>query len=83
MILLWLILIPLVGGAISLLASRWNVQASRWIALSAASLGLVVTAGLWFGVRAAGAPVPGSRWMYEWDQAWIPQLGIRFHLAMV
>jgi NADH-quinone oxidoreductase subunit M len=78
MILLWLILIPLIGGALSLLVARNNAQASRWIALATASLGLVLTASLWVG----GAPVPGSRWMYEWDQAWIPELGIRFHLAM-
>ena len=78
MILLWLILIPLIGGALSLLVARNNAQASRWIALATASLGLVLTASLWVG----GAPVSGSRWMYEWDQAWIPQLGIRFHLAM-
>src|ERR1700733_13148258 len=78
MILLWLILIPLIGGALSLLVARSNAQASRWIALAATGIGLVLTASLWFG----GAAVPGSRWMYEWDQAWIPQLGIRFHLAM-
>src|SRR5580658_1303626 len=78
MILLWLILIPLIGGALSLLVARNNAQASRWIALATASLGLVLTASLWVG----GAPVPGSRWMYEWDQAWIPELGIRFHLAL-
>lgn len=82
MILLWLILIPLIGGGLSLLAARWNPQASRWIALAAAAIDLVLTASLWFGAPASTAAASGSRWMYEWDQTWIPQLGIRFHLAM-
>src|SRR4051794_40285681 len=30
----------------------------------------------------ARAPIRESRWLYTWNQDWIPQLGIRFHLAM-
>jgi NADH-quinone oxidoreductase subunit M len=77
MILLWLIIIPLIGGIVSLLAARRSVQASRWIAIAVAAIDLALTTGLWIG-----APASGSRWLYEWDQAWIPQFGIRFHLAM-
>jgi NADH-quinone oxidoreductase subunit M len=78
MILLWLIIIPLLGGILSLLAARWSVQAARWIAIVGTAAALAITVLLWIG----GAPASGSRWLYEWDQAWIPPLGIRFHLAM-
>jgi NADH-quinone oxidoreductase subunit M len=77
MILLWLIIIPLLGGILSLLVARWSVQAARWIAIVATGAALAVTVSLWIG-----GPASGSRWLYEWDQAWIPQFGIRFHLAM-
>jgi NADH-quinone oxidoreductase subunit M len=77
MILLWLIIIPLIGGIVSLLAAQRSVQASRWIAIAVAAIDLALTTGLWIGALASG-----SRWLYEWDQAWIPQFGIRFHLAM-
>src|SRR5438477_1620842 len=77
MILLWLILIPLAGGIVSLLAARKSAQASRWIAVAVTGIDLLLTAGLWIG-----APDSRSRWLYEWDQPWISQFGIRFHLAM-
>ena len=77
MILLWLIIIPLLGGILSLLAARWSGQAARWIAIVATGAALTITVILWIVSSASG-----SRWCYEWDQAWIPQLGIRFHLAM-
>lgn len=82
MILLWLILIPLAGGVLSMSAARRSARASRWIALAATGIDLALTAGLWIGARGTGVAVSGSRWMYEWDHAWIPQLGIRLHLAM-
>jgi NADH-quinone oxidoreductase subunit M len=77
MILLWLILIPLIGGVLSLLVAKRSNQAVRWIAIVSLGLDLVLTIGLWNGASGSGSP-----WLYEWDQAWIPQLGIRFHLAM-
>jgi NADH-quinone oxidoreductase subunit M len=77
MILLWLIIIPLIGGILSLLAGRRSAQTARWIAIVALGIDLALTIALW-----SGASGSGSRWLYEWDQAWIPQLGIRFHLAM-
>jgi NADH-quinone oxidoreductase subunit M len=75
MILLWLILIPLIGGIVSLLASRRNANASRWVALVAISLDLLLTLTLWAGE-------PRQRWLREFDHSWIPQFGIRFHLAV-
>jgi NADH-quinone oxidoreductase subunit M len=77
MILLWLIVILLAGGLVSLLAARRNPQAARWIAVATTGIDLALTAGLWMN-----APASRSRWLYAWDQTWIPQFGIRFHLAM-
>lgn len=77
MILLWLILIPLIGGVVSLLLSRTHPKYSRWAALIATVVDLLLTIALW-----AGAPTHQSRWLYEFNQEWMPQLGIRFHLAM-
>jgi NADH-quinone oxidoreductase subunit M len=75
-ILLWLILIPLIGGVISLVLPP-RLQYSRRIALAATVIDLALTVALWMG-----APVGQSRWLYVFNQDWIPQLGIRFHLAL-
>lgn len=75
MILLWLILIPLIGGVLSLLTARRNAILPRWIALIAISLDLLLTLALW-------STRPHSRWWSEFNSDWIPQLGIRFHLAL-
>src|SRR3954453_1618385 len=77
MTLLCLILIPLLGGILSFLVAHWSARAARWIALGATMAALAVTVSLWIGAQASG-----SRWLYEWNQAWMPQFGIRFHLAM-
>ncbi len=77
MILLWLIVILLAGGIVSLVTGRRNPQAARWVALVTTAFELALTAGLWMN-----APASSSHWLYEYDQTWIPQFGIRFHLAM-
>ena len=61
MILLWLIVIPLVGGVISLLAARRSVQASRWIAIATTGTSLALTAGLWISAPEIGATPSRSR----------------------
>jgi NADH-quinone oxidoreductase subunit M len=71
MILLWLVSI------LSLLAARRSIQASRWVAIAALAIDLLLTVVLWIE-----APAVRSSWLYQWDQPWIPQFGIRFHLAM-
>lgn len=75
MILLLLIVIPLAGGFLSLLIARKNANASRWIALVAIGIDLLLTATLW-------ASIPRTRWWLEFDHDWIPQFGIRIHLAV-
>src|SRR5271170_3007996 len=82
MILLLLILIPLAGGILSLLVARRSVRATRWIALASTGIDLLLTVSLWTGASGIGVPGSRSSWLYEWDHAWIPQFGIRLHLAM-
>ncbi|MFL6447919.1 MAG: NuoM family protein [Bryobacteraceae bacterium] len=77
MTLLCLILIPLLGGILSLIVARWSSRAARWVAIAATGTALAVTVSLWVASANSASP-----WLYEWDQAWIPQFGIRFHLAM-
>jgi NADH-quinone oxidoreductase subunit M len=75
MVLLWLILILLIGGALCLLSGQKRPQSSRWIAVVVLSLDLLVTSTLWTGTS-------GVRWWYDFDRSWIPAFGIHFHLAL-
>ncbi len=81
MILLWLIIIPLLGGLAAWLSDRENSTQPRWIALSALAFDLVLVLLLWNAHAAAVSLAPGS-WLVEMQRAWIPQLGISFHLAL-
>jgi NADH-quinone oxidoreductase subunit M len=78
MILVWLIAILLVAGVLSAIAARWNATACRWIALAAVLVDLAATLGMWARNTGAGA----GAWLAEADWAWLPQFGIRFHLAL-
>jgi NADH-quinone oxidoreductase subunit M len=78
MILLWLILIPLIAGVLAWTVARWSASATRWIALIAVLIDFVLALSLWIGNFHAGL----HTWFAQADWAWIPQFGIRFHLAL-
>jgi NADH-quinone oxidoreductase subunit M len=81
MILFILILILLFGGVSSWMVARRNVPAARWIAVASVGVDLVVTIGVW--IANAGGSQPGAgRWLKECNLGWIPQFGIRLHLAL-
>jgi NADH-quinone oxidoreductase subunit M len=82
MILLWLILIPLIAGALAWLVARWSEVAARWISLVATVLGFLMTLGLWRQYSGEVHLSSTGKWLIEADWIWIPQLGIHFHLAM-
>lgn len=93
MTLVWLILIPFIGGLLCWQAERFGEMPPRWIALAAMMLELLVTLGLWWygdyqlpAVGLAGDNVSGaagaSSWAMEWRVAWIPRFGIDIHLAL-
>ena len=78
MILPCLILIPLLAGVLAWAAARWNASAPRWIALIAVLADFILTLSLWISNSHAGF----AAWFAQTDWAWIPQFGIRFHLAL-
>ncbi|MGH9327335.1 MAG: NADH-quinone oxidoreductase subunit M [Terriglobia bacterium] len=82
MILLWLIVILLVAGVLAWLAAHWSPLAARWISLVGVSIDFVIGLVLWtrFGSEMHLARHTG--WVEQVDWSWVPQLGIRFHLAL-
>ncbi|MGM8851899.1 NADH-quinone oxidoreductase subunit M [Salinicola halophyticus] len=83
MTLVWLILIPFIGGLLCWQAERFGDQAPRWIALGTMLLELLLVLGLWIGsdfsLPAEGAT---AAWTLEWQADWIPRFGIQVHLAI-
>jgi NADH-quinone oxidoreductase subunit M len=80
MILVWLIVIPLATGLLAWILARWSEPAARWVSLLATLACFILTLGLWR--QAGSSAATGVRWSAEVNAAWIPQLGIRFHLAL-
>lgn len=81
MILIWLLGILLFGGILAWAAGRVHPLAARWISLLALLADLAITVYLWVshaGIQFTG----GQNWFEQANWQWIPELGIRFHLAM-
>ena len=81
MILLSLILILIIGGIVSWLVSRRNPTSARWIAVVSVGVDFAVMIGIWL-THAVAPPPDSGRWLVESNSAWIPQFGIRLHLAV-
>ena len=68
MTLVWLILIPFIGGLLCWQAERFGDQAPRWIALGTMLLELAMVLGLWvgsdFSLPAEGAAI-SSPWIAQ------------------
>lgn len=82
MILVWLILIPFIGGLLCWQSERWSQRLPRWIALSTTLFVLVVSVVLWLGGDFTLPVADGTQWLLEWRVPWIPRFGIEIHLAM-
>lgn len=81
MILLAIVVILVGGGLLAWLAARWHPMASRVISLVAILADLALT--LCLAVQNFGASSSGmNTWLAQVDWAWIPELGIHFHLAI-
>lgn len=80
MILFWLILIPLIGGALAWGVEKWNVLFTRCLALLSMVLTFSMVLYLWlrFGMLA----LTRDSWYLHLRLSWIPSLGISFHLAV-
>jgi NADH-quinone oxidoreductase subunit M len=81
MILLWMIIVPFAGGLIAWGFERKNSSWPRWISLVSLISVFILTLKLW---SESGNRLQGSQglWFAELNLTWIPQLGIRFHLAI-
>jgi len=82
MILFGFVLIPLAAGLAAWFVSRRNETFARWISLAAGGALFGIALRLWLQTAApgAGSVGPGS-WIAVFDRPWIPQFGIRLHLA--
>ena len=88
MTLVWLILIPLIGGLLSWRSDRYSRNAPRWIALASMSIALGLSLWVWvtkdFSYTGAGfsAASGAPHWTMEFRAAWIPAFGASFHLGL-
>ena len=88
MTLVWLILIPLLGGVLSWRGERYSHTAPRWIALATMSIALCLSVWLWVGkdytFSGAGFGAAGAQahWTIEFRAGWIPAIGASFHLGL-
>lgn len=82
MILVWLILLPLIGGLVAGLVARRSQAACRLISLFATALGLLLSVRLWVQNYAQVSLWQQRNWLVEFNRPWIAGFGIHFHLAM-
>jgi NADH-quinone oxidoreductase subunit M len=87
MTLLYLILIPLLGGVLAWIAARRSATAARWISLVALALDavLLLNVSRYYMLVVAADSFAGSPhhpWILTFHHAWIPQLGISLSFAM-
>jgi NADH-quinone oxidoreductase subunit M len=81
MILVWLLIIPLLGGLIAWHLDRGESDWPRWVSLVSLFADLILALSLWSG-NYRGLAGHTGQWFAELNIRWIPQLGINFHLAM-
>jgi NADH-quinone oxidoreductase subunit M len=72
MTLVLLVAIPIAGGLLAWAASGRHAVV-RWISLVTLGVDLVLALSLWSS--------SGGRWLAEVSWPWIPEFGVRFHLA--
>lgn len=83
MILLWLILIPFVGGLLCWQSERFGLNVPRWVALISMSLVLALSCWLWLqGDYTLAGAAGHNGWQEEFQAPWIPRFGISFHLGL-
>ncbi|WP_292999298.1 NADH-quinone oxidoreductase subunit M [Nevskia sp.] len=84
MILVWLLLIPFVGGLLCWQGERFGRGFPRWVALGTMMAVLGITVWLWITGDYSLTLLNGQspRWVEEFQTSWIPRLGISFHLAL-
>lgn len=82
MTLIWLVLLPLIGGLTAWYAGRRNAAVARWVSLAALAAGFMLVSMVWADNYSAMQFQKQGLWFVEFHHEWIPRLGISFHLAM-
>jgi NADH-quinone oxidoreductase subunit M len=78
MSLLWLLLVPAVGGVLAWAAGSRHPDWPRWVALGVLGIDLVIALMLLGPALSSGQ----GAWIASLDRPWIPQLGISFELDL-
>lgn len=82
MILIWLILIPIIGGLLAWLLGKATPVAARWTSLLAMILDLILVVVVWIQHPASMSLTGQGNWLIQFHAHWIPQYGINFYFAM-
>lgn len=83
MILVWLILIPFIGGLLCWQSERFGRNVPRWIALISMMVVLALACFLWVeGNYTLAGVATQPQWQEEFRADWIPRFGITFHLGL-
>jgi NADH-quinone oxidoreductase subunit M len=82
MILVWLILLPVIGGFFAWYFDGCNDAKARWISVLSLGAGFILTLTVWFMYESGADFYGNGPWIIEFERAWIPYFGIRFHLAL-
>jgi NADH-quinone oxidoreductase subunit M len=82
MILAWFIIILMAGGLLAWLLSRINEKLGRIVSLAAVGINFLLILPYWFSVSQKVDFTGGEYWIESVNTFWIPEFGIRFHLAM-
>jgi NADH-quinone oxidoreductase subunit M len=82
MTLLWILILPLLGGLLAWLSGGTGKHLPRWISLLTLTIVSVLTLQIWYHYYNEIELFTGQAWLIEFERAWIPQLGISFYLAL-
>ncbi|MBW3731710.1 NADH-quinone oxidoreductase subunit M [Aeromonas dhakensis] len=83
MTLLWILLIPFIGGLLCWQTERFGEYFVRWVALLSMSACLLLACAIWWsGDFTLSAQGGVSAWVAELQLPWIPRFGISLHLAV-
>jgi NADH-quinone oxidoreductase subunit M len=78
MMLVYLIIILIAGGVLSMIAQRWSAVLCRTIALVAVLIDLFIVVNL-YSLKSLNG---NERWITEYSSTWITHFGISLHLAI-
>jgi NADH-quinone oxidoreductase subunit M len=82
MMLIWLIVIPALGGVLAWPAGRRAASAPRWIAIVTLVLDLILLLSIWQNGNVPIDITGGGKWIALVNIPWIKHLGIGFELGL-